>query len=102
MDLREPVRKAVALGTFVPIRDDLDEPENDDEFRITVPDPTQPLFQEVIDRHGLEFSDSVTGLLKIDEWDFCAATLHLEGKWDQGIPPDELKARLAARRKSSG
>lgn len=100
IDLREPVRKALALGTFLPIRNELDANEVDDEDRLTVPFDAQPLFQDVINRYGLKCGISTNWLLKIDEWDFCAATLHLEGKWDQGIPLVDLQARLASRHKS--
>ena len=58
---------------------------------------TQDLFQEVIDRYGLKFGASTGWLLKIDECDFCAATLHLEGKWDQGIPAADFEAAIARR-----
>ena len=97
IDLREPVRRAVALGTFLPIRNNIEAPERSDEGLFSVPRDTQDLFQEVIDRYGLKFGASTGWLLKIDECDFCAATLHLEGKWDQGIPAADFEAAIARR-----
>ena len=44
------------------------------------------LFQEVIDRYKLERGVSTDWSFKIDEWNFIVATLHLEGKWCQGVP----------------
>lgn len=44
------------------------------------------LFQPIIDRYGLECGDVTRWSFKIHEWDFILATLHLEGKYFEGLP----------------
>ena len=84
----EPFRKriveAIGVNGFKPICLDQDTTEN----TIQSGDWMRESFQPIIDRYGLECGDATGWSFKIHEWDFILATLHLDGKWFEGLPTE--------------
>ncbi len=79
---RTRIVEAVGINGFKPICLDQDTTGQ----AIKSGDWMQESFQPIIDRYGLECGAITGWSFKIHEWDFILATLHLEGKYFEGLP----------------
>lgn len=79
---RTRIVEAIGVNGFKPICLDQDTTGQ----AIQTGDWMRELFQPIIDRYGLECGDVTGWSFKIHEWDFILATLHLEGKYFEGLP----------------
>ena len=79
---RTRIVEAIGVNGFKPICLDQDTTGQ----AIQTGDWMRELFQPIIDRYGLECGDVTRWSFKIHEWDFILATLHLEGKYFEGLP----------------
>ena len=79
---RSRIIEAIGINGFKPICLDKDTTGQ----AIASADWVQELFQPVIDRFGLKCGATTSWCFKIHEWDFILATLHLEGKYRDGLP----------------